>query len=310
MNISLLLNELSDKFGYEFVQEISMGNSSSFKFIASKNNKKFFIRVKNYDCSAKMTEAINIFKCVGINTPELVDFGSLMNDNLFFDVYTFIEGLNLKEYIYDNFSLDLVNVYGYNCGCFAKLLKEYNDVNTSIFKPKAIDYKSDELNKLIKKLFLKNCFDINDEIFNNLILDLEEGTEMYEKSFSIDSVNLIHHDMKPNNFILNDNKLYIVDLENIELSYNVFDFEFYLYWMFDKFDLKKTWVKAYFNALFDFNIPDYINGQLKYAFISGFLKTLDYNLSFGKNLVPVYINACYNHIFKTGIDNFFDRILD
>ena len=122
-------------------------------------------------------------------------------------------------------------------------------------------------------------------------------------------MNLIHNDIKPDNFILSNNKLYIVDIEGIEYSYNVFDLGFFMYRILVDYDFSINWIKGYIEGLYN-NIPDFVLQQLKYSFIHSFLITIDYYFNFLNNKLESYLKLCYDNIFNKGIDLFFDKMAD
>lgn len=309
MDKDIILSELKEKYGYDIIEDICIGNFSTIKLKASKNNNKFFIKIKDYNCAEKILEGVKIYNSIGIDTPEIIEQGVLLDNKYFFDAYAFINGYNLKNYLDNHLSSDIVKGFGYNAGYCARLLKEYRNINTSIFHPVTIQDKINYIRPLFEKFFNSNILNLESDIYNKFLSGLKPSLDNYEKYFINDSMNLIHNDIKPANFILSNNKLYIIDIEGIEYSYNIFDLEFFIQHILWDYDFSINWIKGYIEGLYN-NIPDFVLQQLKYSFIHGFLITIDYYFNFLNNELESYLKLCYDNIFNKGIDLFFDKMAD
>lgn len=307
-----IFEELKTKFGYELTELSDTGPSANFTAKVSKNGSVFFCKILRENFAEKILECIKIFKNKGINTADLIEYGSLYDGEYFFEIYEFLNGQNLSDYfLYNKGDVDSLNNFGHIIGEYAKLLKEYSSYNTDLFMvldiKEHLKYQLDFVNNFAENLLINK----NNEIYKeNLIkektmMSLLADMHNYSKYFENDSINLIHGDIKEQNIIFYNNSLYLIDFEFTNVSHDFFNFLYTMVWWmkYDRIDF----IKGYFDSLYGNNYPEHFKEKLKYVFSYSYFCTLD---KFLKSGIQKFAEFFKNPSFSSNIDLLIDKIID
>lgn len=307
--------ELSNKYNYKLVNKIDGGYSGAISLLIMKSGKKYFCKIYNYKVDFNyIRNCLDIYKKLNINSLEFLDYGTLFGDQYCFVVYNYIEGICLNNYINKrNLNKNKIINYGIKVGNVAKNLKDYKYYDEKDFSiisiinetKSIVDGVKSLLNDQNKKSMINNYIKINR--LDQLISDFVK----YMDAFKEEKTNLIHQDLKPANIMISNDQIYIIDVESMILSYNVFDFKCTITWdLVQSYENEINYLKGYFNGLYDFKIPKTLNEQLKYIFLYDFFRSLiglldDNNIDIIK--VKNYINGVLNLINKD-LDSIFDFV--
>lgn len=317
IEIKRISSELKKQFNYDFVKKIDGGYSGAISLQLEKNNKKYFCKVCNYIIDLNyLKNVLNVYEQLDINSLKLVDNGTIFNGQYYFVIYNYIDGICLNNYIKENnLTNDEIISFGTKVGSIAQKLKNYKNYNINNFSKLSI---TDETEKMVNSIKEIINFSFKKEIINKYI-SINEFNELinnfisYSKSFENQKINLIHQDLKSSNIMICNNEIYIIDIESMALSYNVFDFKCTITWELVQFyEYEINYLKGYFNGLYEHKIPKELLNQLKYIFLYDFFRSLigllsEKNINYKK--IDSYISGVANIIYKKELENVFNYIV-
>lgn len=265
----------------DIVEEVSDGYSGAYIYKITKSEEKYFLKIfKGQLTEEKITKiksVCEIYKTLKINSLEIIDFGNLDKYDKYYIIYNFVEGINLKKYTdTEKFDKNDIRKIGKKIGIEFLKLKQYENYDSDIFPPKDINNivktAVDNFNliyedRTYKERLLKY---FQAEELNELKKQLIEFSSLLQKS----KVNLIHGDIKRANIMVNKNKeLIITDIESMQVSHEVLNFEYQITWcLFDKNEKEKEFVKGYFDGIYGNKRPLNFNYYIIFVIMLNFFK--------------------------------------
>ena len=214
------------------IKEIKNGNMNKV-YLLNTEEDKYIIRTSDFDNSFEC-KVLKLLEKYNFNCPKVITNFKLSSKNIM--IYKYLEGDNPK--VYDD--LFFKNM--------AKLLNKLHEVDyKNLYKDSLTNEENlEKLNEYytgaIKSKYLKE--------------DKDFITKLYEKVIKIDFTKLdkciIHSDIKRENMIQNDNKLYLIDFGNCYIGTRLIDVIRVIMWFFVKnenYDYKQMslFVHSYFS---------------------------------------------------------------
>ncbi len=248
--------------GAKDIQPFDEGFSGAQKFLFTKDDKKYFIKIGKFKIDNDLEQ---ILTKAEIPHPKIVDLGAI-DEHSNYLIEEYIEGENLKKKL-DSYAPKFIYEFGFKLGekfrnlrriypdqpvsktCYNKFIRE---VETKLDKLKtALSNSKTALNKQQTKFttYLTNYLTNNKDLFKN-------STMVYS-----------HNDIKPSNFMLSDGKIYAVDLEGI--SYK--ELSLSLLWSIARADFKDeknhAFATGWLDGLFNFDVPQNILNCANYIYM-------------------------------------------
>lgn len=218
------------------IEKLSTGKGAGHYFKATdKNNRKYLlktIRIKN----RKPEEFLNFSKKLTSDFQKVLNY-KLLDDDVFLFVFDWIEGKTLKDFIQNN-------KFGVNQTLIknaAKKLKNFHD------KYKINRQREFTLNDTKRLLDVYYISQSNKKILEKYIsknLDLINSK----------SLTMIHNDLHFSNIIVNNNKSYFIDIE--DLSYGISYADLVYPANLHKNSSEDLYYYIFINEYFSYEIPD------------------------------------------------------
>lgn len=302
----------------DIVEEVDDGHSGALLYKITRNKEKFFLKVFNTQFNIQKIEEIknyiSIYKKLKIKSLEIIDYGNIENFNKHYIVYNFIEGINLKKYTdIDEYRLEEVKQIGTYIGKELLKLKMYEDYDKELFKYNDID-------NFIKEVINNFYLILQDNIYKDIILKyfkIEELNELKKKlvdySYILKDVKpkLIHGDIKRSNIMVDKNgEFYIIDIESMQINYDVLNFKHQMTWsLFEGNEKETEFVKGYFDGIYNETRPVNFNYNIIFIIILNFFNA-SYNMYKKSNIIKLtmYIQKCrklFDKINKINLDKEF-----
>lgn len=243
------------------LEKINNGNMNDVYILKNKNH-KYIIRSSEFDNSFEC-KILNHLEKYNFDCPRLISKFTLDSDNIM--ILKYIEGDNPNNFDKSFFKN------------LALLLKKLHSIP---FDYKVQEYKENEesLNKLyqyyciaIKSKYLANDLNYINNIFNEI------------KNLNLDyfSKCIIHSDVKRENIITNNDKIYLIDFGNVYIGNRLIDIIRVIMWFFIKYknyDIEKIkyFILNYFNNNIKLNQLEKNNIELliKYCILYNLLKDI------------------------------------
>lgn len=269
---------------YEIIEKITGGHSPAKLYKVKKDGHiycmKVFVGKLNKEDIKISQEICSIYKYIGINSLELIDYG-VISDNKFYYIYNYINAHNFKKYSDENLTEEEVYKFGRIIGKKLKLLKNYcpkqesnlttvDIVNiTALINKKYIALKEDKT----KMELIEKYFDIKD-----IDKKMEEFNKITETFLYIDK-KIIHGDIKRSNFMIDDNyNWYLIDIESTKYSYDVLNYRYQItWWLFKGNRKEKSFNKGVLDELYDDIRPKHFNEQIRYVIMMNFIEHINTN---------------------------------
>ncbi len=261
----------------DIIEKIEDGHSGALIYKIERKNKKYFLKVFNQKYNEekvkKIYETTRIYKELNINSLKIIDYGDIQNGDKYYILYNYIEGTNLKQYI-KNENIDENHIYelGKKIGKELLKLKNYNEYDKLLFKEKE-DEK--ELINIIHKF--KNmlnateaCKTVYKFFSESDIKKLETKLNEYIILLKEEKIKLIHGDIKSSNFMRDlHGKLYIIDIESMQLNYDIMNFKHQITWCLMN-NKEKIFVKGFLDSLYKNKRPRNFNKLIIFMIIFNF----------------------------------------
>lgn len=302
----------------DIVQEIDDGYSGALLYKIIRNKEKFLVKVFKgqfrKETIIKIKKILEIYKKLEIKSLDIIDYGDIQHLDKYYIVYNFIEGENLKKYTNnDKYGLKQVNEIGKYIGNELLKLKMYEDYDKELFKNEDIDIQLDKI--------IENFYSIlEDKIYKDLILEffsIKELDELKEKLVEFcyilknEKPKLIHGDIKRSNIMVDNNKeFYIVDIESMQVNYDILNFKHQMTWcLFENNEKEIEFVKGYFDGIYNNTRPTNFNYNVIFIIILNF-----FNASYHMykkadiNNLRMYMQDCrklFDRVNKINLDKEF-----
>lgn len=205
----------------DVIEEVYGGFSEAYTYKIQKADKTYFLKLlKNRENAIqRLLEILEIYKQSDIDTVTLVDCGILEKHNQYYCIYDWINGNKLSDFVEEK-DFDYFYEIGKKVGKKLKSLKQLKK------EPKYIN-KSGNLLEEIKKWFA-SLETVPDDIvychFNKKeVEDIKQKMIDYARYFRKEDKCFVHTDIKMGNIMLEKEKVYIVDIEDMAYDYDVFN---------------------------------------------------------------------------------------
>lgn len=293
LNLLIVTNKINFLQYGDVLEEVEDGRSIATLFKVIREDKCYFLKIFNSKYSEdrilRVIESIKIYKKLGINVMDIIDYGFFDNMSNYYIVYTYLDGENIK-YISNNYKIDHEEIrkHGEKVGKVNLKLKNYKYNGIVKFEMDDINILKKETIKNFKKfLDNKQCKSIINKFYTDYELnDMIDTLENTSKYFDNLKPRLIHGDIKRANVMKDKfSKLWIVDIEDMKYSYDLLNFRYTLSWELS--DVNGSYfTKGFFDGLYNKKRPENFNEQVMFVLILNF------------------ISACY----KYSEDNLMDKI--
>lgn len=221
MKIEQIKKEISFIDSNDLIERVTGGYSlaETYKITKQNTNKTFFLKILDNRENAipRLKEIYKAYQLCDIKTPELIDCGVLEQYQKYYAIYEWIDGVTLKQ-MQSNEDKTYFYEIGKKVAQKMKLLRN--------IKPKFIE-KAISLDERIEKWFY--LLDEVPEKIKYKYLSKDEVNKMKEKiieykdCFNNASKSLIHTDIKQGNIMLVGDEIYIIDIEDMEYDYEIFN---------------------------------------------------------------------------------------
>lgn len=261
------------------LEEVSDGFSGAQLYFVIKKNEKYFLKIFNekfdFNKIDILKKQLEIYKKLNIKSIEIIDFGKIENPEEYYIVYNYIDGQNLKR-ITDSkeYNLQYIRNLGRKIGKQLSKLREYNQYDKELFEFKDINKLTENIinnfNLMLKDekvlMLMHKYFD------NDKLKKLENKLKENIKVFRNIEPKLIHGDVKRANVMVDKNgELYMVDVESMQLNYDVMNFLYQMTWLLFKENRKEAeFVRGYFDGIYNNKRPDNFNEQIIFMAILNF----------------------------------------
>lgn len=203
------------------IEQVHGGYSGAYTYKIMKKGKQYFLKIlKNKENAIqRINEIIDAYKKCDIDTVNLIDCGIIEKYDVYYCIYDWIDGIGLNTLIAVK---DITYFYdiGKKVGEKLKLLKQLKTEIKYINMADKLSDKAEEWLNLLNS--------VPDEIvcryFNKAELGcIKQKMIDYTKYFDEEDKCLIHTDIKLGNIMIKNEKIYIIDIEDMEYNYDVFN---------------------------------------------------------------------------------------
>lgn len=241
---------------YECVTPFSGGASGAFHFILEKESSKFFLKIFKNEAPRKAI--LDELSSIGYSCPQCLS--EYISSGKTCRVYEYINGINLGVINSKNFgwiSLQIVKNL--------RLLESIDIKKLSCIPEIGIMQKLEECLTDIDDFFgcFSSPFPYSSDYF-------KQKAKEYAESFNGIELCLIHGDVKIDNFILRNEKLYVLDDGDLSISPFAFNFQYSVHQLYFQDEKSGQLIKTIINQYFQGNIPKWFHNNLKFLLIKKF----------------------------------------
>lgn len=261
----------------DIIEKVEDGYSGALLYKITRGNNKFFLKIfKEILDKSKIERIVSIYANLNIKSLTLIETGYIKSCKNYYIIYNFIEGKNLKLYNTEqNTNLKSIRKIGTTIGKQLLKLKNYENYDKKLFKTYNID--EDILNTISNfKILMKN------ESYRNIVFEHYNISELeeinnkliyYGNMLKCNEPKLIHGDIKRTNIMVNENEeFYIVDIESMQVSYDILNFKYQMTWdLFDGNEKELEFVKGYFDGIYNNERPKNFSYHIMFIVLLNFL---------------------------------------
>ncbi len=202
------------------IEVVPGGFSGALTYKIMKKDEVYFLKVlqSRKNDLERLQEILEIYHKSGVDTVHLVECGNLPQQERYFCIYDWIDGVNLSSFI-DQKEPSYFYEVGQKVGEKLKQIKQIK------WEAKYIDKfnLSDKVQEWIALLEL-----VPEEVvcryFNKKeVQDIKEKMTDYIQYFDEKDKCFVHTDIKLGNIMLDKEKIYIIDIESMEYNYDIFN---------------------------------------------------------------------------------------
>lgn len=286
----------------DVIENVEDGHSGAFIYKITREKEKYFLKVFNEKFSEekikKIKEYVSIYKSLKIKSLDIIDYGNIENQNQWYIVYNFINGVNLKIYTNsDKCTLEDVRKYGKLIGKELLKLRKYEDYDKELFN-------HNDVNVLVKEVISNFYLMLKDDAYKTIlskhftiddINKLRDKLTEYEDLLKNTEPRLIHGDIKRSNFMVSCNgELYIIDIESMQINYDIINFTHQMTWCLDD-EKEEQFVKGYFDSIYNDSRPESFNKYVIFILIVNFFYATYKMYKFSQNeKFIMYVKKCRN----------------
>lgn len=290
-------------------EEIIGGHSGSKTYCITQNNKKYFLKIRNYK-TPMLTENLRNFKDYSIKTPKVFEFGEINNQQYY--ITEFINGVTLKSK-YDVLTNEDLYNFGAEIGKQQrKLSRKFKTIKSAdsynLFKSKNIDLITQNINNLInlKDKIKPENFSFLKKLYENINIEKDSLIKCYENEIEY----FTHNDLKVGNFLLLGKEIFTIDYEESTYNYIAYSLRSDFYEIIERTPIRyKTWffIKGFIDSFFNNSVPVKLQYQLKFMFYVSLTKRISKRINEGRfdMIDEIAINLKSNFKTFNGIDNMF-----
>ncbi len=251
------------------------GYSGSIKKYFKKGKNEYFLKIGKFKVRNDLDELLTQAE---IPHPKVIESGNYDEENSYIIEET-TKGVLLKEKL-DEYAPKFIYEYGFIVGEKYRRLRR-------IFPDRPVN--EETYNNIVKRVNLTlDELSINLEKYQKLLSASQIKFFDYIKGFLSTNHNLIknsvmvygHTDIKPSNFLLNGNEIWVIDFEHTDYK----ELSLSLIWCYARSDFKDeknlAFARGYLDGLFNFSIPQGFLKCCNYTYLLNICETL--NKSFRK----------------------------
>lgn len=269
--------------GIEIIKTIDGGFSGAELYKVRKNSVMYFMKIYNYvfsdDEIKRLEEICKIYKEHRIKSLSVAEHGKLENEDKYYILYNYIEGIDVETHSEENLSLDETYEMGVNLGKQLRILQSYDLPSDTSIENENIEELVNLINDLYKNIksneekikLIKEYFTI--EKMDERV----EKLNLYKDMFESLKRTIIHGDIKRSNVMLdNDLDTHIIDIRNMKNSYDILNFRYQITWtLFEDNKKAKEFARGYFDGIYENARPDNFKEQIDFVVILNFIEETD-----------------------------------
>jgi len=266
----------------DIIEEVTDGYSGALLYKITRGKNKYFLKVFNKifyeDKIKRLKKQLDIYKHLNIKSLDIIEYGNIKDFSRYYIVYNYIDGVNLKVYTESReHSLKDVRHIGKYIGKEMLKLKKYEDYDKKLFLHKDID-------TLTKKVIYNFYLMLEDEHSYNIITNyfkieeinkFRDKLNQYSRLIKCEKPKLIHGAIKRSNIMVDKNKnFYIVDVESMQVNYDIINFLHQMTWsLFEGNEKETEFVSGYFDGIYNETRPVNFNYNILFITIINFFNT-------------------------------------
>ena len=301
------LNKIKFMEEGDILEKVSDGYSGALLYVIKRKREKFFLKIFNKTFDYKeidlLKKKLNIYKELNINSLEIIDSNKIGNLDKYYIVYNYIDGQNLKEFTnLKKSNSQYIRYMGRKIGKQLNKLREYNKYDKNLFEFKDINKLTETIIENFKSMLKdEKIIGTIQKYFNKSELkNLETKLKKYKNVLKNIEPKLIHGDIKRSNIMIDKSKkLYIIDVESMQLNYDVMNFLYQMTWaLFKENHREAEFVSGYFDGIYNNQRPKNFNEQILFITILNFFNE-SYHMYKKLNLdkLNIYMSKC-SDLFK------------
>lgn len=257
------------------IELITGGHSGAVLYKVKRNDELYFLKIMEGNLKQnleRIKEIVRIYEAVEVPSLKILGYGKVKNTTKFYVIYNFIEGSNAK-YFYCH--KNEIKAFGNKIGEECLKLAQFRSFDQDILQPydilknskQAIEHfeqieKDISASEILKQYFTKREIE-----------QYKEKMIAFSKIVEKQKRNLIHGDIKRSNFMINNESYVFVDVESMEFSYDIMNFEYQMIWaLMDDNKKEKEFLTGYFDAIYENNRPEEFNKQVVFIVLFNFFK--------------------------------------
>lgn len=288
------------------IEQDFRGHSRALRYVCTKGNNKYFIKIYENDRIRDINEINNIYSKLEICLAETIEMGYIENINKTYVVYEYIEGNTLYE-LARILSIEDLEKIGVKIG---RELKKFQKIIGD--KEKFKEEFDKEINNLMcNSIELKKFYENN----SNTKLPYIDMNRLFEsfvklKEFIyLQNPTFIHNDINFKNVIVKDEIPYFIDIDGGKIKSRALDFRGNCWygWTGDNIEKDRAIYRGIYRGLFNGEVPIEFHKELEFTMIYEFLLRLkqygedmeQIEYSFNR-FKPIFDKTCYfeDYIFE------------
>lgn len=261
----------------DIIDKVDDGYSGALLYKITRGEKKYFLKIfKEKLIHEKIEKIVYIYKKLNIKSLHIIKTGYIKSCKNYYIIYNFIDGQNLKVHNNEqNTDFKSIRKAGKVIGKQLLKLKNYNNCDDISF------FNVYNINNDIQNTINNFQILMKENNYRNIVLryyteleikELNNKLIYYGNMLKRDKPKLIHGDIKRANIIIDKNKeYYIVDIESMQISYDILNFKYQMTWnLFAGNEKELEFVKGYFDGIYNNKRPKNFNYYVIFIVILNF----------------------------------------
>lgn len=282
--------------GYNITLVKGSYNPNNLTFKCQKDKENYFLKIMkmSFKHYKKSISSYNIMNKCNIPISPITKHGCILEDKCYYTISKFIELNEMEESINDTF------IDGFKSG---ELVASY------LIKLK--DKKIENIETYDKNQLFNDMMKYVEEIYGNIDIskyihwtkrELKGHISKYIKSFESEPINLIHGDVKFGNILYDEDKIFFIDNESLQYSFDIINFMYNIQAGFlENENLRyKGFVNGYLKYMNNGVIPSRIQNQVKLLLIYYVLRIIRNILhkKSDESKIKFVLKGCIHYIDK------------